>query len=265
MSALMPAIYIPHGGGPCFFMQGKEHWASLENYLRQIASGLPATPKAILVVSAHWLEQPVQVTANSKPALIYDYYGFPQSTYALKYPAIGDPKLAQQIAELLRNKQIDCQLNAQRGWDHGVFVPLLIMYPNANIPVVQLSLNSQLDPADHLAIGQALSSLREQGVLIVGSGMSFHNMRAYGNSAFTPISAVFDQWLSQSMQLTGEARKHAILNWQSAPQARACHPDHAEEHLIPLFVVAGAASESVGVCTYKNELLKTIISAFEFA
>lgn len=264
MSKKLPAIYIPHGGGPCFFMQGAEHWASLEQYLREIAGRLPEKPKAIVVISAHWLERHAQITSQAQPELIYDYYGFPEHTYELTYPAAGSPALAEQIAQLLIAKGIGCQINTQRGLDHGVFVPLLLMYPEADIPVLQVSLLKNLDPAAHIELGKALAPLREQGVLLVGSGMSFHNMRAYGNPEFTPVSQTFDQWLLETMKLTGEQRDQALLAWAEAPMARLCHPPRAEEHLLPLFVIAGSAENSQGQRTYNDLLLKTAISAFEF-
>ena len=264
MSHVLPALYIPHGGGPCFFMEGAEHWASLEQYLRQIAGRLPQAPEAIVIISAHWLTPQVQITCQAQPELLYDYYGFPEHTYQLKYPVSGHPLLAQKIADLLAAQGIEYQMTAERGLDHGVFVPLLLMYPEAEIPVVQISLLTSLDPNAHLELGKALAPLRKQGVLLVGSGMSFHNMRAYGHSEFTPISKIFDQWLLETMQLTGKEREESLMAWSKAPMARLCHPARAEEHLLPLLVIAGSAENSRGQRAYHDVLLETAISAFEF-
>lgn len=264
MNTKFPAVFIPHGGGPCFFMDGREHWLSLETYLRGIAERMPAKPKAVVVISAHWLEPEVQITTQTPSTLLYDYYGFPEHTYQLQYPAASDVELANEIAHLLSAQGIASKPNAERGLDHGVFVPLLLMYPEADIPVIQVSMLNNLNPLAHIQLGKALAPLREQGVLLVGSGMSFHNMRAYGNPEFTPISEEFNQWLVETMLLTGEAREQALLNWEQAPKARLCHPPKAEEHLLPLLVIAGSAAKSQGVCTYNDLLLETSISAFEF-
>ena len=216
------------------------------------------------MISAHWLETDVQVTSGAQPDLIYDYHGFPPHTYELRYPAPGNPDLAARLVNLLNHAGIKASENASRGFDHGMFIPMLLMFPEAQIPVVQLSLNSSLDPAAHLAIGRALISLRNEGVLIVGSGMSFHNMRGYGDSRFGPISDGFDDWLTQAVQATPEARKQELTNWEKAPGARMCHPPRAEEHLIPLIVVAGAAGTDKGTKVFSDRVMETTLSAFQF-
>ena len=166
---------------------------------------------------------------------------------------------------LLQKAGLDSAEDTQRGWDHGVFIPLLLMFPEADIPVVQLSLRNDLDPAAHQAVGQALAELRKEGVLIVGSGMSFHNMRGYGDPSFTLDAVVFDTWLTETVAQTGQARVDALNQWSYAPSARRCHPLRQEEHLLPLMVAAGAASDVAGQCDFTDQVLDVALSGFVFA
>ena len=264
--ALMPTWYIPHGGGPCFFMDWNppDAWTRMANFLKGLHLSLPRQPKAIVMVSAHWLEGQFTVTTGAQPELIYDYYGFPPHAYELQYPAPGDPALAQQIVQALQSAGIASAADGQRGFDHGMFIPLLLMFPQANIPVVQLSLHQSLDPARHLQVGRALQTLRSQDVLIIGSGMSFHNMRAYGNPQYSPVSDAFDDWLTQAVQSNPQERELLLAQWEQAPFARQCHPPRAEEHLIPLMTVAGAAGSDAGHKVFSDRVLETTLSAFSF-
>ena len=262
----MPTWFIPHGGGPCFFMDWNppDAWNRMADFLRNLGATLPRKPKAIVMVSAHWLEPHMAVTSGIKPDLIYDYYGFPPHTYELKYPAPGAPALADQIVQTLSAAAIPSATDGQRGFDHGMFIPLKLIFPQANIPVVQLSLHHSLDPARHLEVGRALQGLREQDVLIIGSGMSFHNMRAYGNPQFGPVSDGFDDWLTQAVESSPQERDRLLTNWEQAPGARLCHPPRAEEHLIPLMTVAGAAGSDAGRKVFSDRVLETTLSAFTF-
>lgn len=262
----MPVLFIPHGAGPCFFMDWSpaDAWDGLAAFLKGLADTLPARPKAIVVVSGHWLEARFSVTGHARPPLIYDYNGFPSHTYELTYPAPGNPALAEQLKERLAASGIAARTDAQRGFDHGVFIPLKLMFPGADIPVIQLSLRHDLDPAAHIEAGRTLVALRDEGVLIVGSGMSFHNMRGYGDPRFTPISAEFDDWLTTTVQSTPEQRDAQLQDWTQAPHARLCHPPGGEEHLIPLLVAAGAGAESEGRKVYSERIMETTISAFRF-
>ncbi|NCA72574.1 MAG: dioxygenase, partial [Sphingobacteriia bacterium] len=194
-TARMPTLYVPHGAGPCFFMDWNppDAWNAMADFLTNVASTLPARPSSIVLVSAHWLEPAFSVTSGAQPELFYDYSGFPPHTYELRYPASGAPQLAARMAGLLGKAQLPVQQDAARGFDHGMFIPLKLMFPDADIPVVQLSLRADLDPQAHLDAGRALASLRDEGVLILGSGMSFHNMRGYGDPRFGPISDAFDR------------------------------------------------------------------------
>ncbi|HZH06951.1 MAG TPA: class III extradiol ring-cleavage dioxygenase [Lautropia sp.] len=263
--ARQPAIFLPHGGGPCFFMHwppDADPWAELGDFLRNLASSLPERPKAILIVSGHWEEQAFAVNTGESPPLLYDYYGFPEHTYHLDYAAPGAPALAHQVRKLLRDAGLSSQEDDARGFDHGVFVPLLLVDPEAAIPVLQVSLQRSLDPALHLAAGRALATLREEGVLIVGSGMSFHNMRGFGGG-FEAASERFDEWLSQVVTDPDPQRRDtALTHWQQAPDARTCHP--REEHLMPLMVVAGAAAGDPGRTIFKGRIPNVTVSAFRF-
>ena len=182
-----PAIFIPHGGGPCFWMEfpppfGPHAWDGLRAYLAGLVDSLPERPKAFVVVTAHWEEAEPTVSAAAAPGMLYDYYGFPAHTYQLKYPAPGAPAIAGAVKGLIAAAGLKVGENSERGFDHGVFVPFLIIDPEAQIPVVMLSLQHDLDPAAHIVIGKALAPLRDQGIAIVGSGMSFHDLRSFRES-----------------------------------------------------------------------------------
>jgi aromatic ring-opening dioxygenase catalytic subunit (LigB family) len=239
-------------------------WNRMADFLKNLASTLPRTPKAIVMVSAHWMESNFSVTSGVQPGLNYDYYGFPAHTYELKYPAPGAPALADQIVKTLTAAGIASAENSQRGFDHGMFIPLKLIFPQANIPVVQLSLHNSLSPIQHLDAGRALETLRDQDVLIIGSGMSFHNMRAYGNPQFGPVSDAFDAWLTKAVESGPKDRQYLLSNWEQAPSARQCHPPRAEEHLIPLMTVAGTAGNDAGHKVFSDRVMETTLSAFTF-
>lgn len=239
-------------------------WDRTAEFLKGLAKTLPAPPKAIVMVSAHWLESSVSVTGSPNPELIYDYCGFPAHTYELQYPAKGEPMLAKTIVQRLKDAGVPATIHPSRGFDHGMFIPMLLLFPNADIPVVQLALNSNLDAQTHLEIGKALASLRDEGILIIGSGMSFHNMRGYGKPQFGPISDAFDAWLTKTVESDPVIRNEQLANWASAPSARQSHPFGEEEHLLPLMVVAGAVSNGMGNQVFTDRVMETTISAFTF-
>lgn len=241
---LAPVLYIPHGGGPLPLLGDKYHQGMLD-FLKRITPSL-GKPSAILVISAHWEEETATITSGKTPPLFYDYYGFPDEAYQIEYPAPGDPALAKKVFDALRENQIDAKLDDERGFDHGVFVPLKIMYPDATIPCVQLSLLNSLDPASHIQIGKALTKLRKENILILGSGFSFHNLSAFFSQRYPdgsdPQNEAFQEWLIKTC--TGEnidqhERQERLIQWENAPYARYCHP--REEHLLPLHVCAGIA------------------------
>ena len=212
--------------------------------LKRIASSIPR-PDALLVASAHWEERVPTITAGKSPSLIYDYYGFPEESYHIQYPCVGDPSLAGEVHELLGSAGIEARLDETRGFDHGLFVPLKIMYPDANIPCVQLSLVGSLDPAAHVDMGRALSSLSAKNVLLIGSGFSFHNIREFFAPDTTEsrgLNRAFEAWLAEtcgSADLSEQERVQRLVRWSDAPGARYCHP--REEHLLPLHVCYGVA------------------------
>jgi aromatic ring-opening dioxygenase catalytic subunit (LigB family) len=262
----MPTLFIPHGGGPCFFMAWDPPgiWDRMAAFLRGIADTLPRRPCAIVLATAHWQEADFAVSAHPRPPMVFDYHGFPPHTYRLDYPAAGEPVLAGHVAARLADAGLPAHLDAQRGFDHGTFIPLLLMFPQADVPVVQLSLRHDLDPQAHLAAGRALAPLRDDGVLIVGSGMSFHHMRAYGDPRYAPISDAFDDWLTRAVQAAPAQRHAALAAWTQAPHARLCHPPQAEEHLLPLMVAAGAAGDSPGRKVFSDRVMETMLSGFRF-
>ena len=265
-----PALFLPHGGGPCFFMDWTwgpaDTWHKLQRFLEGIAATLPEKPRALVVISGHWEEAAFTASAAASPRIIYDYSGFPAPTYKLTWPALGNPALAQRVARRLNEARLPSGLSADRGYDHGVFVPLKVAFPNADIPVVTLSLagspDGSFDPARHIAAGQALASLRDEGVLIVGSGMSFHNLRAYFSAETLEASRTFDGWLTEAVESPAAERAAKLAGWQSAPNARFSHP--REEHLAPLFVVAGAGGDAPGKRVFHDEPMGAAISAYRF-
>jgi aromatic ring-opening dioxygenase catalytic subunit (LigB family) len=237
-------------------------WDGLEAWLRALPGAIESRPSAILVVSAHWEEAEISVTAGERPPLIYDYHGFPEETYRLRYQAPGSPLLARRIVDLLGERGLACRADPDRGFDHGVFVPLLVAYPEAEIPVLELSLRRDLDAGVHYRVGEALAPLREEGVLILGSGMSYHDMQGFGTSAGLESSRRFDAWLGDTLGRSPEERAVRLSGWREAPGGRASHP--REEHLLPLMVVAGAGGEDPGQRIFSQEIMGATISAFGF-
>ena len=265
-----PTIFIPHGGGPCFFMDWTwgpaDTWHATQHFLEGLAVTLPGVPTALLVVSGHWEEPAFTASAAPAPGLIYDYSGFPAHTYHLTWPAPGDPALAARVASLLEKAALPAAVSPDRGYDHGVFVPLKVAFPEAQIPVVTLSLaaagDGSFDPAMHIAAGQALAPLRDEGVLIIGSGMSFHNLRAYMQQETRQAARSFDDWLTNAVRSRASVRNAKFADWQNAPHARFSHP--REEHLVPLFVAAGAGGDAAGARIFSDEPMGAAISAYRF-
>jgi len=263
----MPAFYIPHGRGPCFFMDWTppDTWNALGDWMRSIPATLPQQPKAQLVFSAHWEQPEFTLLTTPKPGLYYDYYDFPPHTYELQWPAPPAPDLFDRVRQCMRSAGLTLAEDAGRDFDHGVFVPGLLMYPQAQIPTLQISQRRGLDPQEHLALGRALAPLRDEGVLFVGSGMSFHNMRAFRYADNTPIDGaeVFDDWLADTVRSPNAAERNAALaEWEKASGARFAHP--REEHLIPLMVIAGAAGATPGKIAWQGRAMGAPLSAFSF-
>ncbi len=239
-------LFLSHGGGPLPLLGDPDH-AQLVAFLAAVGPRL-ATPAAIVVVSAHWEADYPLVTSGATPPLIYDYYGFPEESYHIQYPAPGHPELASRIRQLLTEQGLPCGREPYRGFDHGLFVPLKLMFPRAQVPCVQLSLVNTLDPALHLQIGEALRPLLADNILLIGSGFSFHNLKAFfapPTAEGSALNQAFEAWLVDTCgnREVGEStRRERLMAWQQAPGARYCHP--REEHLLPLHVCCGAAGRA---------------------
>lgn len=242
-------IYFSHGGGPLPILGDEEHIAMV-TFMEKLP-GMIRKPDAILVISAHWEDQTATLTGASNPPMYYDYYGFPPEAYTINYPAPGNPELAEKIAGLLKDNGITSGIDTERGFDHGLFIPLKLMYPQANIPAIQLSLLRGLDAAAHIALGGALRELLRENILVVGSGFSFHNLKAFfqrGKNDEDPANDAFQDWLLDTCTLSMDPkqREERLIHWEHAPNAHYCHP--REEHLLPLHVcvgMAGAAAEVI--------------------
>ena len=251
MAPRLPTYAISHGGGPWPWIKDlmPVDWEPLEVALQAIPAELPETPKAILVVTAHWEAPVFTVQASSEPGMIYDYGGFPPETYQIQYPAPGHPEVANRVNELLTEAGLPNAQHPTRGYDHGTFVPLYVMFPDADVPIVQMSILQSFDPEAHLAAGRALAPLRDEGVLIVGSGLpSYHDLSRMGPFSEVP-SRIFDEWLTETVvDTSGDERSKRLAHWDRAPSARDAHP--REDHFIPLLVAAGAAEDDAGVRNY---------------
>jgi len=262
----LPAYFISHGGGPWPWLKDQMPgvYDRLEASLHNIPQELGVTPKAVLAISGHWETREFRVQSNPHPPMVYDYGGFPAFTYQIKYPAPGSPELANRVQGLLKDAGIATTLDAQRGYDHGVFAPFAVIYPHANVPIVQLSIRADYDPAAHLAAGRALAPLREEGILIVGSGLSYHNLREFGPRGAV-ASSEFDAWLTQTLCETASVqRTQDLIGWARAPAARLAHP--REDHLIPLMVAVGAAEAEPAIRTYHEDKFfgGLTVSSFRF-
>lgn len=244
----LPTWFLSHGGGPWPWMEEmRPMMAGLERSLRELPATLPERPRAVLMISGHWESTAFAIMSHARPPMLYDYYGFPAHTYRVSYPAPGSPELAAEVRDLIAAADLPVTLDAARGFDHGAFVPMAVLWPEADMPLVQLSLRAGLDPSVHLALGRVLAPLRDSGVLIVGSGLSWHNLRMLGPEARAPSQA-FDDWLQQTVTSDPDEREARLLRWRDAPSARLAHP--REDHLLPLMVAAGAARDDVGDCPY---------------
>lgn len=263
----LPTLFVPHGGGPCFFMDpnggpADPMWQPMQAYLAGLIDSLPERPRAILLVSGHWEEPQVTVHTGDHPGLLYDYYGFPEHTYRLRWDAPGDPGLSRRAKALIEAAGFPGGEDASRGWDHGVFIPMKVAVPEADIPLVQLSLRADLDPEAHIAIGRALAPLRDEGVLIVGSGMSFHNLRERGPH----VTARADEWdaaLTEAVTDPDPARRAGrVAAWAQLPHAAFAHP--REEHLLPLMVALGAGGNDPARADFTGHVLGWTVSGYRF-
>ena len=260
----MPVYFLSHGGGPWPYVESmRQQFAKTEREFIALPKRLPAKPKAVLVITGHWEEQEFTVSTAEHPPMAYDYYGFPEHTYHINYPAPGSPALAARVKSLLSDAGIPVNEDASRGFDHGTFVPLVLMYPEADVPVVMLSMKSSYDPQEHIRVGQALLPLRDEGVLIIGSGLTYHNMRGFGRDESTPIAEAFEHYLNQAIeQDDAMVRNDLLAKWETAAGARLAHPQ--EDHLIPLMVIAGAAGDDTGRAVFVDHVMKVPMATYEF-
>ncbi|CAF1415715.1 unnamed protein product [Adineta steineri] len=253
-STIFPVIFVTHGAGPMMFLESSprpvmgeiDKHSPAAHWFRQLSKqfSLPSKPKAILVITAHWeTSNIVHINAQQEHSqLLYDYYGFPSEAYELKYNPSGDLNLANRIQSLLEQANIPCKLDAERNFDHGVYIPLKLIYPDADIPVVSISILDNLSPNQHLAIGKALSSLRNEEILIIGSGATVHGFK---DNEKQQSDTFMNELINVLTKFNAEERENILLNWdEKLPYARLNHP--REEHLIPLHVIVGAAGSDSG-------------------
>ena len=263
-----PSIFLPHGGGPWPWVPPmRAMHGAMASYLEGLIAKLPERPKAVLMVSAHWEAARPTLAAAARPPMLYDYSGFPKETYSVSWPAPGAPNLVGEVESLLATAGFIAVRDDARGFDHGTFVPMALANPLADMPTLQLSLLASLDTVKHLAMGRALAPLRDQGVLIIGSGMSYHNLAELMRSMRTPqktiqASTYFDEWLCETLSANPSQRETGLADWAQAPMARAAHP--REEHLLPLHVCAGAGGEDVATFPYRDVVLGAQVSAVQF-
>jgi 4,5-DOPA dioxygenase extradiol len=234
---MFPSLYISHGSPMLALEPGTSGPA-----LARLAAALPK-PKAIVIVSAHWESSELLVGGNPQPETWHDFGGFPKALFEVQYPAPGNPQLATEVAELLKADGLPARIDTQRPFDHGVWVPLSLMYPQADIPVVQVSLPTRGGPALQTRVGHALASLREHGVLLIGSGSITHNLRELdwhaGPESVEPWAKAFRDWMIEKLEANDEAALHDYR--QQAPNAVRNHP--SDEHLLPLYFARAAGGE----------------------
>ena len=263
----LPTYFLSHGGGPWPWLKAERGtmYDELEASLLRVRQELGTLPKAVLMISGHWEADRFLLSSSERPPLVYDYGGFPEHTYCIRYDAPGDPLLAEKVSSMLTSAGVSSDLDPERGFDHGTFTVMHTMYPEADMPLVQLSIRHDYDPAVHFAIGEVLAPLRDEGVVIIGSGFSFHDTRGMRSGLGAQASATFDRWLNEALVgTTAEERRERLLHWAEAPAARAAHPE--EDHLIPLMVAAGAAGSDGATRVYhQTDFMGSItVSSYRF-
>jgi aromatic ring-opening dioxygenase catalytic subunit (LigB family) len=260
----MPVYFVSHGGGPWPYVDAmRQAFAKTEREFKALPDQLPARPKAVLVITGHWEAPDFTVSTAERPPMVYDYSGFPEHTYHVQYPAPGSPALAARVKDLLSDAGWPVREDPRRGFDHGTFVPLALMYPDADVPVVMLSMKSSFDPAEHIRVGRALRPLRDESVLILGSGLTYHNMRGFGRDESTSVAETFLSYLGSAVaQPDSNVRNDMLVHWENAPGARLAHPH--EDHLMPLLVAAGAAAEDSGRELFVDHVFKVPMASYQF-
>jgi aromatic ring-opening dioxygenase catalytic subunit (LigB family) len=266
MMQRLPTYYLSHGGGPWPWMKSQtgSTFDRLERSLVEIRREIGELPRAVLVVSGHWESDRFLATSSAHPPMVYDYYGFPEEMYRIRYDAPGAPALAAKVEGLLSRGGLTSGLDPAQGFDHGTFSLMKTLYPDATMPIVQLSLRNDYDPAAHLEVGRLIAPLRDAGVLILGSGSSYHDLRGMRGSG-GPASRTFDGWLEETLVGVDSNERHRrLMDWTSAPAAREAHPQ--EDHLMPLMVAVGSAGEDVGARIYHQDdfMGAVTLSSFRF-
>jgi aromatic ring-opening dioxygenase catalytic subunit (LigB family) len=262
----IPTYFLSHGGGPWPWLKAERGamFDQLETSLHDVRRELGHAPTAVLMISAHWEAERFLLSSSAHPPMEFDYSGFPEHTYRIRYDAPGAPALAETVREMLEHGGLTSGLDSKRGFDHGTFTLMHTLYPEAKMPLVQLSVRADYDVVDHIKVGELIAPLRDQGVLIIGSGFSyhgFHEMRSGG----AETSAAFDRWLNETLVASPpDERRQRLVHWSAAPAARAAHP--REDHLIPLMVAVGAAGNDAGARVYHQTdfMGKLTVSSYRF-
>jgi aromatic ring-opening dioxygenase catalytic subunit (LigB family) len=260
----LPTYFLSHGGGPWSFVEEprRQNYANLEQSLIALRPELQSPVRAVLIISGHWEERGFAISSAAKPGMLFDYGGFPEYLYRISYAAPGSPEVAARVRDLLAAGGMPVRLDGERGYDHGTFSLMKVLAPNENVPIVQLSLDVGMDPAVHLQVGRLLAPLRREGVLIIGSGFSYHNF-AIRDARAAPISQHFDAWLQHVLVASEPAeRTEQLIRWEDAPYARDAHA--REDHLIPLMVAVGAAEDEPGACVYHETAFMQFVTASSF-
>ena len=260
----LPTYFLSHGGGPWPYVEDptRKNYLNLERFLVELRPELRSPLRAVLIISGHWEERGFAISAAAKPGMVFDYFGFPEYLYRIRYAAPGSPEVAGRVCDLLAAGGMPARLDRERGFDHGTFSLMKVLAPEENVPIVQLSLDVGMDPALHLHVGRLLAPLRQEGVLILGSGFSYHNF-AIRDARATSISGHFDAWLQHVLVQSEPAeRSEQLIRWEEAPSARLAHP--REEHLIPLMVAVGAAEDEPGACIYHETAFLQLVTASSF-
>lgn len=261
----LPTYFLSHGGGPWPWLKDLRPgvYDQLERSLQDTRRELGELPRAVLMISGHWEAERFLVSSAAHPPMYYDYSGFPEHTYSIRYDAPGRPDLAETVRAMLEGGGLQSGLDPHRGYDHGTFSLMHVLYPEARLPLVQLAMKADFDPAEHIRVGELIAPLRDQGVLIVGSGFSFHDTRSIIGGAGRLPSAIFDGWLNETLvHSTAKDRKQRLTSWVDAPAARAAHP--REDHLMPLMVAVGAAGGDAGTRVYHESAFMGTITASSY-
>jgi aromatic ring-opening dioxygenase catalytic subunit (LigB family) len=265
MTRRLPTYFLSHGGGPWPWLKDWRPgvYDRLEQSLHDVRAELGELPRAVLMISGHWEADSFLLSSAARPPMIYDYLGFPEHTYRIRYDAPGEPALAERIRAMIERGGLPTGLDPRRGYDHGTFSLMHVLYPEAELPLVQLAMKADFNPAEHLRVGELIAPLRDQGVLIVGSGFSFHDTRSIISGAGKEASATFDGWLNETLvHSTPEERTRRLIEWERAPAARAAHP--REDHLVPLMVAPGAAGSEAGLRVYHESNFMGAITASSY-